>query len=319
MFNKHLHFVSVCTLALFGATARAQDAIVPDDFGTIGAALAGATDVDTDGVVEIFVRPGTYAENVRISSSNVLLEGDAAAPPTIQGDGLAHVVYVESFTSGFLANVTLKNLRVTGGGLTRDGVEFSRVNAGVIENVEAFGNAEGLRWNRGTAGAVRQNLTRNNAHSGIKLTQVSAVQVSGNTSHHNADHGIDVGSTFNATFTSNNAHDNGSDGMRIRRGLDLTVQTNLLTDNGDNGARIEFGTRVTFLSNVCDGNVEAGLRTRSTVNCLYSLNQFTNNTKYGVRLRDDVAADFDAAVGGTQGPLGDNTFAGNGNSDVRAD
>ena len=67
----------------------AVDAIVPDDFATISAAVLGATDVDSSGVVEIMVRAGTYNENVRIERSDLALLGedaDAEAAPVAVGE-----------------------------------------------------------------------------------------------------------------------------------------------------------------------------------------------------------------------------------------
>jgi len=300
-------------------TARAwQDATVPVDFATIGAAVAGATDVDNDGLVEIFVQSGTYAENVRIARSNIELKGDATNKPVIQGDGLAKVVHVETLTSGFLTNVRLANLVVTGGG-TFDGVEFSRVDGVRVEGLEIFGNAEGLRWNRGTGGLIRQNLVRNNSHSGMRITVVGGATIEANEARGNFSHGIDVGSFFGGTIQNNNCHGNQSDGLRGRRVLNSTFQGNQLHDNDSNGARLEFCTNLAFLNNLCDANQENGMRTRHTIDCVYGANSFSNNQFWGVRRRDVFGDDFDDATAGDQAPSGNNSFTANGSGDVRND
>ncbi|MBK7875357.1 MAG: right-handed parallel beta-helix repeat-containing protein [Planctomycetes bacterium] len=319
MISNRLNLFHVLVALAVGAPlARAQDATVPDDFATISAALANATDANTDGTLHIRVRSGTYNENVRVSRSSVILEGESANPPTIQGDGTAHVLHVETLTSGFLNDVTIKNFKITGGNL-RDGVELSRVNLATIENVEAFGNAEGLHWNRGTGGSVRLVLGRDNSHSGIKLSGVFDATVANNVGRDNGSNGIDVTASANVVLELNDCHHNADNGLRARRATDLTVRNNLLHDNVSNGARVESVTRLQFTGNTCDLNQENGIRTRNTFDCLFSLNTLTNNDKYGVRRRDAFGDDWDAVTAGDQGPVGDNTFAGNASGEVRND
>lgn len=318
--NSTLLFLSVLAggAILGGQRARAQDAIVPDNFATISAALTGASDADADGVLEIFVRPGTYAEDVRIARSDVLLEGDVSAPPTIQGTGAANVVWVEDLLNATLTNVSVKNFVVTGG-LTRDGVEFRRVNAGLVENVEAFGNSDGLRLNSGTGVTLRNCNAHDNLQAGIRLSGLVSSTITGNASHHNGHDGIDLSSGSLVTISNNDCHHNGDRGVRARRAFDTTIQGNQLHQNVSDAARFESVTRVSFVSNVCDANSDNGLRTRRTIDCLVSLNQFTNNGSFGIRIRDDANLDFDASSAGAQGPVGDNTFSGNSNGDVRSD
>ena len=69
-----------------GSATAAVDAVVPDDFETIQLALDSADDTDRDGFVHIFVRRGTYAENVLIQQrADVILEGQDPATTVIFG------------------------------------------------------------------------------------------------------------------------------------------------------------------------------------------------------------------------------------------
>lgn len=301
---------------LLTAGAFAQDAIVPDDFPTISNALTAAADTDGDGTLEILVRAGTYNENVRITRSDVVLEGEATRP-TIQGTGGLDVLLVEAFT-GTLSNVTVRNFVVTGG-LAFDGVEFRRVNNGLIENVEAFGNSDGLRLNGGSGCVVRNSSAHDNLQAGIRLSGQVSCTVTGNVTNANGHDGIDLSSGAQVTIAGNDSHHNGDRGVRARRAFDSTIQGNQLHDNVSDGCRFESVTRVQFVSNVCGANADNGLRTRRTLDCLVSLNQFASNNGFGVRIRDDINQDFDASQAGVQGPLGDNTFSGNGSGPVRVD
>lgn len=298
------------------ANAFAQDAIVPDDFATISNALTAAADTDGDGTLEILVRAGTYNENVRITRSDVVLEGEATRP-TLQGTGGIDVLLVEAF-SGTLSNVTIRNFVVTGG-LAFDGVELRRVNNGLLENVEAFGNSDGLRLNGGTGCVVRNSSAHDNLQAGIRLSGQVNCTVTNNVSNANGHDGIDLSSGAQVTISSNDSHHNGDRGVRARRAFDTVISGNQLHDNVSDGCRFESVTSIQFTSNVCDNNGDNGLRTRRTLDGLVSLNQFTNNNNFGIRIRDDINLDFDASQTGVQGPLGDNTFAGNGNGPVRID
>lgn len=318
MIGKHItsSFLLVGALCLGASVARAQDVVVPDDFATIQDALNGGNDVDADGTLEIFVRAGTYAENVRITSSNVELSGDAANRPTIQGNGGFDVVLAEAFT-GSLSNVTVKNFVVTGG-VAFDGVEYRRVNGGSVQNVESFGNTDGFRMNGVTNVTVTGCDAHDNAHTGFRLSGLVGSTLGTNVARNNGHDGIDLSGGLASTIETSDSHHNGDRGIRARRAIDMTIRTNQLHDNVSDGARFESVTRVTFTGNTCDANGENGLRTRRTIDCLVSQNALTNNVKFGVRIREDFGLDFDAATG-VQGPTGDNTFAGNVSGDVRSD
>lgn len=309
-------FAFLAALALGASAARAQDVTVPDDFATIHDALNGGNDVDADGTLEIFVRAGTYNENVRIFRSDVRLQGETPNRPVIQGNGGNDVVLAEAF-SGSLSNVTIESFVVTGG-VAFDGVEFRRVNGGAVRDVEAFGNTDGIRMNGVNGVTVTGCDAHDNLHAGIKLSGFVASTLGSSTARSNGHDGIDLSGGLNSTIESNDSHHNGDRGVRARRALDIAIRDNQLHDNFSDGARFEAVTRVAFTGNTCNANRSNGLRTRRTLDGFVSQNAFTNNDDFGVRIREDFNLDFSAAAG-VQGPLGDNTFAGNGDGNVRSD
>jgi hypothetical protein len=308
---------SLCALTACATIARARDAIVPDQFPSIGKALANATDRDGDGTIEIFVRGGIYRENVRILASNVHIEGEKSNRPVIEGDGTAPVLHVESRTSGYVANVEVKNLIVTGGRSVFDGIEVTRAQRTTFENVDAFGNANGMRLSNVSVIVLRGCNMNSNADSGFLAKNVGSVEVLGCVASGNRGHGVDLGSVSKGILSSNAFVENGGDGLRVRRGFDLAVEKNKLSMNGSDGAHIEFAARMQLTSNDCAGNTESGLRTRGTLGCGFSLNQFRSNRGFGLESDEDVGADYDVRYPGIQRPLGDNTSAGNGRGDMR--
>lgn len=106
-------------LALLPVQAFASEIFVPDDFTSIQAAIAAASDGDT-----ICVRPGTYVENVDFSGKAVILRSEQGSDvTTIDGNQAGSVI---SFQSGedrnsILAGFTLCNgYAVDGAGIYCD-------------------------------------------------------------------------------------------------------------------------------------------------------------------------------------------------------
>ncbi len=301
--------------ALLASAALAQDAIVPQDFPTIGAAVQGATDVDGDGAVEILVRAGTYLENVRIQRSDIRLEGEDRATTIVRGNGLADTIRIEN-----AFEVWLRNLTITGGGTLGDGVELSRASACRIENCVFTDNRDGLSLRRAAGNVITGCDVRGNSSTGIKVNSEShGVIVDGNTISGNANHGIDAIFADGVRISGNTVGDNGGNGCRVGGGTACTVASNRFERNGSNGILSGRATRNVFVANMCDANRSDGIRLRETSEYLISGNSFTNNLSWGIRRREWNQDDWDAGAAGVQEPVGANVATGNRSGVVRSD
>lgn len=282
-------FVLAAALSL-SAFVRAQDAIVPDDFATIQGAVNGAVDADGDGTIEIFVRAGTYHENVLVQRSRLSLAGESAATTTIQGSGLVDTLRVERAN-----RVEISGFLVTNTG-TADGIEFQRVRFGSIHDCVTSGNRDGITINRNDSTHVFHNLSRQNT-----------------------DTGIQVAGSLNCVVDSNVSQQNGSHGFRLRASTATVLSSNSSTGNVQDGYRVENASGSELSNNTASQNLQSGLRIRDTSNNLFSQNTLVQNGQWGIRTRDSVGDDFDGSAAGVQGPIGDNTVAGNANGALRQD
>lgn len=301
-------------LALTSASAFAQDATVPDQFTTIQAAVNGATDVDGDGTVEIFVRDGSYAENVFVQRSNLSITGQSNTGTIVQGTAIRETFRVQNS-----ANVTLRTLRIANVG-TQDAVELQRTAGCRIEGNVVTNGLDGIVVNRSVATTVTGNESFANLGTGIRLARSRECQIGTNDCHDNASHGVDLSSSILNTIDGNALRANGSNGLRLTASRDNVIETNTATANRDDGYRIEVGSSGnTLRSNTGSNNANNGLRMRDTASNLVTRNTFQNNGEYGIRRRDWNGDDFDGTLAGVQNPIGDNTVGGNVLGNLRED
>ncbi|MFN0242465.1 MAG: nitrous oxide reductase family maturation protein NosD [Planctomycetota bacterium] len=301
-------------LALTSVPAFAQDVIVPDQFTTIQAAVNGATDVNGNGTVEIFVRNGNYAENVFVQRSNLSITGQSNTGTIVQGAAIRETFRVQNS-----ASVTLRTLRIANVG-TQDAIELQRTTGCRIDGNVVTNGLDGIVVNRSVATTVTGNESFGNLGTGIRLARSRETQVASNNCHDNASHGVDLSSSILNTISGNTLRANGSNGLRLTASRDNTIETNTATANLDNGFRIEDGSSAnTLRSNTGSNNRENGLRMRDTANNLVTLNTFQQNGEYGIRRRDWSNDDFNGGVAGVQNPLGDNVVSGNVLGSLRED
>jgi parallel beta-helix repeat protein len=292
--------------------SRAQDAIVPDQFPTIQSALFAATDVDGDGTIEIFVRNGTYAENLLIQRSGLSLTGESAGGVVVQGTGGINTIRVQNANHVTISTLTVRN------NMTSDGIEIQRSNAGTVSGVIVTNCLDGITVNNTIGGSIVGNECFANAHTGIKLGRSTQISISTNNCHNNTGHGIDIARSVANTLTLNACTANGDAGIRLGRSNQNTVDHNTCTLNLSNGLRMETAVNNTVSQNTLSQNVEDGLRMVLTTTNVITGNTITNNGAFGVRRKDWNADDFSAATG-TQDAIGDNTVTGNVQGALRND
>lgn len=314
---RHTTRFTILTAAVISllsiSTARAQDAIVPDDFGSISAAVIGATDVNNNGTVEIFVRNGTYNENVFIQRSNLALTGENPRQTVVQGAPVGQaVIYVQQST-----NVTIQGFKVQGGGAIADGIEFSRVSDSLIFECWTTGNRDGISLGRSDRNTVRRCLTEDNAMEGAKLRISNDCTVEKVVSRRNTGEGFQMVGSQGSTFNNCRSRSNLGTGYDVDRCIMATVSGGFATGNIDSGVRVrESGG--TLVQNVRSDQNENGLRLEQTNDSLFTMNAFINNREYGIRMEDSTGDDFASTPGIDPAP-GDNDVTGNLLGAVRVD
>ena len=314
--NRHIAALLVLGLPLVGAgAALAQDAIVPDQFATISAAVAGATDVNGDGFVQILVRSGTYNENVSTSRSNLGLTGENAATTILQGTGGNDALQIRDADNVRIASMTVVGVA---GGLSDDAIDFDRVTNCQVLNVITQGGDTGIDVSDSQDCRIDRADVSGALTEGVKVHRSSRVDVIRSTSRDNGHQGFDADESDNVRMGLNSATGNGDSGFRDRFGSGNLYARNTSTGNVDNGWRIENSNNTVLRENTATGNFSNGLRMEETSNSDIFGNVFDNNNEWGIRRKDWLNDDF-AAVAGIQDPPGDNSANGNGNGPVRND
>lgn len=299
-------------LVLGGGAASAQDAIVPDDFPTISAAVAGAVDVDGNGIVEIFVRAGIYQETVIINRDDLALEGEDPATTAIDGLPAADTVQIRG------DDVSVDGFTIFASGVF-DSVDVQQVSGGTIQGNVLSGGASGIAANRVRGTVVADNEVTGTTLEAIKVDRGRQVLVLSNNVHDNAGEGIDVRRSNRIRVQSNLVTNNGSNGIRdVQSSRNLYVGNQSLGNNNE-GFIIEQSSANRLLGNTSSQNVENGLRMKDTDNHLVSMNAFTDNGSFGVRRENWLNDDFDRSLPGVQDPPGDNDLSGNADGPLRED
>lgn len=311
-------FHSAFTLALVAlslfitGSAAAMDAVVPTDFATISEAIAGATDVDLNGTVDILVMDGTYTEDLVITRSDLVLMGASAEMTVIQGSGLVNTLRISGAD-----NVTVQGVTLTGAATANVVSLFNASNCTIQQSIIENGNT-GVSLRSTTATTITGNELRGN-RSAIKVRESSGNTVSGNDIHDQVKHGIVVRLADDNFLDLNVLTANAGHGIRVRDAVGTIVSGNTVTSSGRQGMRVRQSTGTTITGNTSSSNGRNGLRMRDTQGSLVSMNSFTLNQEFGVRRRDWVDDDFDAAVDGVQDPSGDNDLSGNVLGELRED
>ena len=307
--------LAMAIAAVLGAAplaAFAQDAIVPDDFATISAAVSGAADNDGNGTIEIFVRAGVYSEAFTINRPDLELAGEDRNTTIIQGPGTIDTIQVRA------DRVAISGFTVTSGGFF-DSIDINRSALVTVQDNVLTGGASGVSVDRSRGVVVADNEVFGTTLEAINLDRCSRVSVLSNFVHDNRDEGVTIDVCTRSRVQSNIVTDNGGNGIRDRGSSLNSHVGNQALRNNDEGFILEDSNGVRIVDNTASQNSENGIRMRNTRNTLVSANAFTNNGNYGVRREAWFNDDFDGSQSGVQNPPGNNDLSGNDDGPLRED
>ncbi|MEM3700164.1 MAG: NosD domain-containing protein [Candidatus Bathyarchaeia archaeon] len=164
----------------------------PDDFKTIQDAINNASSGDI-----IFVRNGTYIENIVITKSITLI-GENSDFTIINGNNTGHVVVIEA------NNVNIQGFTIKmSGSVPYSGIFVKPPSASnAIINNKIVENSYGIYLYFSSNNIVSRNLFSNNIY-GISLTSCSNNIVSDNIVLSSVNDGICLFNSFNNTITNN--------------------------------------------------------------------------------------------------------------------
>lgn len=204
---------------------------------------------------EIIINPGTYTENIVISTDNLVVRSESGNPDdTIikAGNSLSNVFSVKA------DSVRISGLTITGTKNSYSGIQFSGCNNGIIENNKLTNNGYGIDLLNSKGSTVSNNIVTNNGAYGIVLETSTGSTISGNTASNNNGRGIHLGTSDGNTLSGNTIASNGVSGLYVCPKSDNNLVFNnylVNTVNGDikNGKGNAYSTAKTAGTNIVGG------------------------------------------------------------------
>lgn len=277
---------AVCTLvgcvAMPGHLAGEPDLTVPDDFSTIGEAVAAADAGDT-----IMVRVGSYRENVVIGKPLTLV-GENPETTAIVGLGTGDVVRIEA------DNVTVHGFTIRGSGrehrgpfeggdagIKLVGVKNCRISVNTLE-----GNSLGIMLGWASENVLEENTCRGSVHEGIYLRESNGNTIRNNTSDANGGHGgiyLNPACSENAV-EYNICRQNPDHGIKIQNNSNHNIlRGNTCLSNG-NGIFLQNVFANEVVGNTCQSSNQAGIFLRSSEDNAIVDNRCEENGEAGIQL-----------------------------------
>lgn len=299
--------LAMVMLLLAGAPAVSNDAIVPDEYPTIQAAVTFGPDKDGDGITEILVRPGIYAENVviRAENSSLLLEGEDPVVTQVVGAGSLPTLEIRGAT-----DVTVRGLAFSGEGLAPgiavlDATKI-RIELNVLRN-----NRVGIYARNLEEGIIRSNDLRNNIGNGLLLRQSQETRILLNMVRMNARNGIVIQESGHNEVIGNTVWNNGKAGIASGFGEHNRFIENVVMSSGENGLMFVGAKFEVVNRNLGFDNGKSGLKIVRSGNLTASGNRFMSNQMFGILCLRAWDCDFDAVQAGIQPLPGLNDLTGN--------
>jgi parallel beta-helix repeat protein len=261
--------LGLCTASLVQATVI----IVPDDNLSVRDAVASAGPGDV-----VQVRPGTYAEGVRIDKgqTGLVIEGLGGVPVIApeHGDDAFRVKRVDGVTiRGFsissshrglrlddASGATLEDLDISGG--TSDGIRIKGGSANTVQSFSVFHpNGRGVRVDKSPGAVIRDGSVVNSRREGILVKTSDNVSVLVNIVGGNFGGGVRLIKCPNATIDQTTAGGNGGSGIRVQTSAGLTITNNTAIGNVQYGIRIQSSPPVSSVADLTGaGNSGENLR-----------------------------------------------------------
>ena len=255
--------ISAAFVAAVPVNASAATITVPDDYGTIQAAIGAAIPGDT-----VYVRAGTYDEHVTIGKP-LTLQGEDRNTTIIDGGGTGKVVTVTSTSNVNVSEFTIRNSGSLSGALPHDsGIVLQNASyCSISDCTMTLNGTNGLHLHRSSYNTIRNCDLYDNelplipgSHGAIHLRSSSRNTIEDNNIYSNGNDGITVRSGSNhTTITGNHVYSNGNYGIHLGWSHYCTIANNVVHDNRSVGVEFDAASYNTTRDNETYSN-SAGIR-----------------------------------------------------------
>ena len=233
--------------------AHALTIIVPDDNASVRDAVANAGAGDV-----VQVRPGSYAESVRIENgqTGLVIEGLGGVPT------IAPERSDDAFRIKTVDGVTIRGLEIDS---TRRGVRADGSSGLTLEDLFIHGGAsDAIRIKGGANNTVTGVEIQSVNGRGVRIDKSPFATVDDTSILSARREGILIKVSSNASVTNSNGSANNSGGVRLIKCPVSTIDNNNFPGNGNDGIRVQTSPNLTITNNSCLGNVRYGIRVQKS-------------------------------------------------------
>jgi len=226
-----------------------------------------------DAVVRVL--PGTYQENITLSSDLMVL-GSGAAQTIITAAG-GNVVSATN-----VVEVTLAGFTIDGQGAASNGILCSGATAMMMINDNIITRATtGIRCSDSANVLIQSNTIRQHVEVGVYCDDSANVDVKNNTIEQNGREGILCGGSAYATISNNTISQNGGNGVSCWS-TNVTIDDNNLEDNEEHGVACNGDAKVSIINNNIRRNNYDGVSSWDTADVTIQYNVMSENNSEGV-------------------------------------
>lgn len=226
----------------------AEIVVQPGD--SIQTAVNNATSGD-----EIVIQPGTYTENIVISTDNLVIRSESGNPENTIIKAMSSSAHALSVKAD---SVKVNGLKITGTKSSYAGIQLSGCSNCVIESNVLSNNGYGIYLLSSKSSTISNNKVTNNGDYGIVLATSNDNIISGNTAADNKGRGVHLGNSDGNTISGNTVTSNGVSGLYVCPRSDNNLFYNnyfVNTVNGEikNGTGNTYSTEKTAGTNIAGG------------------------------------------------------------------
>lgn len=220
-----------------GFIKRYYNIIVPTDYATIQEAINHAKSGN-----RIFVRSGTYNENIIIKKSIIII-GENKETTIIKGDGTEDVVMIKS---GYIdmSGFTIKN--------GKNGITLNASSGNTIQNNNIFDNSiNGINMFRAYGNFIKDNTIEKNMNTGIYVFSSFGNRIQENNIKSNEKNNILIEKASRKNVIVNNDIQNSEYGLKINDGAENNlIHLNAFIENDNNA----YDSSMNTWDDTCRGN-----------------------------------------------------------------
>ncbi len=272
----------------------------------------------------VWVRDGTYNENVTINKNNLTVQSEIGPSSTFITGWVKFDPLSENFTAGTLDGFDITASSLTGLVYVCDPEAVYTIDGITIQNCSIHGNASGpgieLDGNVDNTD-ITGNEIYSNASAGVSMWDgVGTVTLSTNTIRNNAADGVRISYVTSAAQTvtiqnNNDIYSNGLAGVRNDSATSLTVVGNDIYGNGSEGIRNDAGTGTITQNNIYE-NTMGGIGIQNSCTLEITKNVIRDNIRGGIHTGTEVVdpGGFSGTAGSAVLTIKQNKVYGNGGS-----